>query len=151
MSGTTKNFLKVLYETIVPEKLRIVQPEKLKTDPAITENWDYSGKASIPPYRYHSQYNTPLEQLGSVAKYMSRQFNAYCSEANVQCTVAMDPSDFQQLFHFQNLGDRLLLIEYNDEFHYLEPKESMMCKVRQRLDGQPSIPRITPLNNGVSA
>jgi hypothetical protein len=80
---------------------------------------------------------------------MSHQFNAYCTEAGVQCTVAMDPRDFQQLFHFTNGGDRLVRIEYDREFHYLEPKQSMTCKVRQRLDGQPNIPRITALNNGI--
>lgn len=146
------NFIKVLKRDVfkIDETTQKVVPV---AETVTAESWEsfrhHPGKAAIPPFRYHGQYNAPLDKLGTIAKYMSTQFNAYCSEAGVQCTVMMDPRDFQQLFHFTNNGDRLLLIEYDREFHYLEPKQSMTCKVRQRLDGQPNIPRITPLNNGV--
>ncbi len=145
MSDVT-NFLTLLYRSVIPAKSK---PE-VKEEARPIESGNYSGYGIISPYRYHAQYSTPLDRLGSAGKYMSNQFNAYCSEAGVQCIVTMDPRDFQQLFQFKNLGDKLILIEWNrGEFHYLEPHESLVCKVPQGMDGMSRIPRITSLNNGV--
>lgn len=145
-------FIKALKRDVfkIDEKTqRVVTPETV-----VAESWEsyrHRGAAQLmptPPLRYHGQYSTPLDSLGTAGKYMSRQFNAYCSEAGVECTVQMDPTDFRQLFHFTNRSDKLVRIEYDNYSYYLEPNHSTTCKVNQRFDGEPNIPRLTPLNNG---
>jgi hypothetical protein len=101
-------------------------------------------------YKVHQQVQ--LDPLGSAAKYMSHQFNAYCSELGVQCTVTMDPSDFKQLFIFKVVGDRDVRIEYDGKVRILGPGE--WCRLKSSdspyYDGysKQEIPRITALPHG---
>lgn len=161
MSGTAKNFLKVLYETIVPRRPQ--EPAKPDSVPVHEQSWEsyrHHASASLPSTpginRQHFQYSTPLDSLtaaGGVGKYMTRQFNAYCSESGVQCTVQMDPHDFQQIFIFKNLGDRLVKIEWGTEVRFIEPHEHTTVKVsaHNALDQYWNhIPRVTVLNNGLN-
>lgn len=167
MSGTAKNFLKVLYESIVPEekhkKLTEAQPEKLTArEGTVPESWEsyrHHQGAVLPSTaginRRYYQYSTPLaalSPLGSdgVGKYMTNQFNAYCSEAGVQCTVQMDPTDFQRIFIFHNKSDKLVRIAYGSRVEFLEPNEEKIIRMRPDLmDKWNCVPRITPLNQGV--
>src|SRR5216684_1156889 len=145
------------------KKLTEAQPEKLTTqEGVIAESWEsyrHRPGASLPSTpginRSYYQYSTALNPLGAdgVGKYMTRQFNEYCSEAGVQCTVQMDPNDFQQIFIFKNLGDRLVKIEWGTEVRFIEPKEYTIVKARDTsvLDGNWNyIPRVTVLNNGLN-
>ncbi len=111
------NFLKVLYETIVPRRPQ--EPAKPQSAPVHEQSWEsyrHHAGASLPPTsginRQFFQHNLLAPASSSAGKYMTNQFNTYCSQAGVQCTVQMDPSDFQQIFIFKNLGDRLVKIEW---------------------------------------
>ncbi len=135
MSGTAKNFLKVLYEAIVPRRPQEAAPRPLAQP---TEN---------------RQALSRLHVSADAGKYMTRQFNTYCSEAGVQCTVQMDPSDYRQIFIFQNLGDHLVKIEWGTEVRFIEPHEHTVVKVNasDMLDRNwNNIPRVTALNNGLN-
>ena len=128
-----KNFLKVLYETIVPRRPQEAAPRPLaqptESRPALIK----------------------LPASGGVGKYMTRQFNAYCSEAGVQCTTQMYPIDYQKIFMFKNLGNRLVKIEWGTEVHFIEPHEHIVVKANPLLDENWNhIPRVTVLNGGFS-
>ncbi|SRR6266851_4752600 len=109
----------------------------------------YAGESFVPPYGRNRQFYT-YNQLGdSPGKYMTRTFNAICSEAGVECTVAMDPTDYQQIYHFKNLSNRLVRIEWDNEIRLIEPGETVTVKARGAAYSE-ATPRITPLNNGVA-
>src|SRR6266478_2460297 len=63
MSDVT-NFLTLLYRSVIPAKSK---PE-VKEEARPIESGNYSGYGIISPYRYHAQYSTPLDRLGSVGK-----------------------------------------------------------------------------------
>lgn len=132
-----RNLVKVVKRDV----LKVKEPEVVKDIVAEKESYDGSLLSGYSSYRFHQTYSD------LAAKYMTRTFNAICSEAGVQCTVAMDPSDYQQIYHFKNLGDRLVKIEWNDEVRFIEPGESVTLKTRGSSIHQ-EIPSITPLNNG---
>lgn len=146
-----RNFVKVVKRDVLKRKDKVIKGIiVVEKDDNKIDGWSsYKFSNAVASYagepiginRQHFQYD-------SVAKYMTRTFNAICSEAGVQCTVAMDPSDYQQLYHFKNFGDRLVRIEWNDEIRLIEPGESVTLKTRGAAYSQ-EIPRITPLNNGV--
>lgn len=130
-----RNFVKVVKRDVLKKKEKF--PIIVVDAPTVIDDKDLM-VAGWSSYKFHYE----------VGKYMTRTFNAICSEAGVQCTVAMDPSDYQQLYHFKNFGDRLVRIEWNDEIRLIEPGESVTLKARGAAYSQ-EIPRITPLNNGV--
>lgn len=101
---------------------------------------------TLPPTPKETYVN--LDPLRGAGKYMSHQFNAYCSELGVQCTVTMDPKDFKQLFHFRVVGDRDIRFEYDRQVRFLSPGEWVSIKVKNNLYGQPEIPRITLMPHG---
>jgi hypothetical protein len=55
-------------------------------------------------------------------------YNAYCSEMGVQCTVGLDVGTYTTLYHFTNVGDRLVKITHDDQIRYLEPGEEATLK-----------------------
>lgn len=121
------NFVELLYHSIVPRR-----PEESKV----------SAPETVNPV-------VPKEPLGTVAKYMSREFNSYCMEHGVQCTVTMDPTDYRQIFIFQNNGDRSIRIDHGIQVSYLDPGESTTIKVDgMSPDPYKGIPRLTALPNG---
>ena len=84
--------------------------------------------------------------------HVTRLFNAYCSEAGVQCTVFSDPTDFKQLFGFKNVGDRLVRITHRNETRFLEPGESTTMKVDgsdYNLSDQQRLPQVEAINGGL--
>lgn len=133
---SVRNFIRVLKRDVF--KIDVTKP----TPAPVAEQSRYRPGILVPstsPFRYHAKY-LPL---------MESTLEEHFQQMNVRCTVTRDPSDFRQLFHITNNGDKLLLIEYDREKHYLEPKQSTTFKVSQFLSGKPNIPHITALNNGV--
>lgn len=158
----TKNFLKVLYESIVPRRPQ--EPAKPQETPVHEQSWesyrhqaDQADASLLPPSgfnRQHFQYSTMLDSLApassSAGKYMTTDLNRYCTQAGVQCTVQMDPTDFQQIFIFKNLGNRLVKIEWGTEARFLEPGEHTTVKASGLLNQEWGyMPRITALNGGL--
>lgn len=147
MSGV-KNFLKVMKRDLAKKGILLAAPEEPK--PETAPEWDSFKEHRSSSLPTHSGVNRQFFQYQSAGKYMTTVFNAICSEADVQCTVCMDPNDFQQLYYFTNRGDRLVKIEWRGEVRMLEPGESMTLKARGSLDSNHEMmPRITALNNGV--
>lgn len=64
--------------------------------------------------------------------YVTNLFNAYCSENGVQCTVTSNPSDYAQLFHFKNVGDRQVKITHFDQVRIIQPGEHITMRVSAR-------------------
>lgn len=101
---------------------------------------------TLPPTPKQTYVN--LDPLRGAGKYMSHQFNAYCSELGVQCTVTMDPKDFRRLFHFRVTGDNDIRFEYDHQVRFLSPGEWVSIKVKENLYGEPEIPRISVMPHG---
>ncbi len=83
---------------------------------------------------------------------VTNAFNKYCSEMGVQCTVTMDPSDFQQLMHFQVVGNDDVLISHQGKSRVMAPGDSWLLKTT-RLDmdtfrTMDCLPRISKMVNG---
>jgi hypothetical protein len=143
-----RNLVKVIKHDVlkVEEPLEITKP--------IEDNKTLDGWTSYKIYYNLFNHPTPkitnLHSNYSVGKYVTNTFNAICSEAGVECTVTMDPNDYQLLYYFRNVGDRLVKIEWNNEVRFIEPGESVTLKANTILIDSPSaLPNITPLNNGV--
>ncbi len=143
-----KNFMKVMKRDLAKKGILLAEPApKQEVAP---ESWESFREHSSTRLPTRSGINRQFFQYQSAGKYMTQVFNAVCSEADVQCTVCMDPTDFQQLYHFTNRGDRLVRIEWRGEVRLIEPGESMTLKARGSLDDNyETMPRITALNNGV--
>lgn len=135
-----------------------IEPDPVVKDRGVVSvnNFDKRGLPSVAgwtSYKLHYDH-TPLpprkdiiSELSNPMGFVSRTFNAICSEQGVQCTVTMDPSDYRSKFDFKNFGDRLVRIEYRDEVHYLEPTEEVTLKLAEG-EGSNTLPRVIALNNG---
>lgn len=81
---------------------------------------------------------------------VTRVYNAYCSEQGIQCTVTMDPLTHNQLFHLENVGDRLVRITHEGATRFLEPGEHVTLSTKEWYSlEQNNLPKIEALNGGL--
>lgn len=123
------------------------------------QNYENFSSYAVQPGKNRSFFQySPLSSSVSVTSDLSMGsittlFNAYCSEAGVQCTVTSDPTDFAQLFHFKNVGDRLVRITHHGATRFIEPGEYVTMKVSTRdaynLNMADALPRIEAINGGL--
>jgi len=62
-------------------------------------------------------------------KYVCNDFNALCTELNVQCLIQMDTRSYQLDFYFENLGDRKVAIFTEAFFEVIPSKEKLLVKM----------------------
>lgn len=63
--------------------------------------------------------------------YVSEELNRVCTAAGVQCTVTMDPRDYQKVYQFSNQGRETVEISYDKFYAYLQPGHVMELRPGQ--------------------
>jgi hypothetical protein len=89
---------------------------------------EFKEKAAYVPQTEEHAPDLP-KQLTTYHNRVSDVFNDYCHEMGVQCTIGMNPSDYNRQMQLKVVGDRDVQVTHRGKVTLLGPGESLVIKI----------------------